>query len=928
MWLASHIQLQLEHSLWFGLECNVASVDLKKAFNLISRVILAHTGSKFGVPARVVDLHQAFLHNLSRSFRVAQQISPGMKSDRGVPEGCGFSVCAMLQLNWIMSAKLEAESVFNPNALFYNSVDNWLFMSHMRTSLLHTLGLVHDFAPKGCFRISSGKTWISSTNPSARKEFHALKIAGASVNVPIHRVEIGLLLRFNKKACTGPVSQRWEAGLDRVDRLLTKRWSTERKIATIQRVVFPQLFAGCQSVHISLSTFQRFRGKLNVAIHTFKSTGSHFLSPLVSHRHDYEPFLYVFRTRLSALRATCISFGSDLDSLWDAFTEVHLPTSQTKILGPLSCFVWGCQVLGWAILSGLRVCTCNGTLLHLLYSPLEQWYDTSEQDWWDYAFSKCKWRDEWKSLHISVFDWRALWSKAKTLPPLAVKFRTFGILSGTAVARMKGEDDVKCELCGGAQAGQRHLVLECPSTQSIRDQPKFAPVLNMNTFTQCTGIPSRLQSWTPLQWSSTQHIADGLEWTEVFTDGSASPPEFPGVRISSWSVVGCGHKLGQYYDGASGLTPGYVHIARAETYAVLQGMRMVRACTFYVDNQGVVNNLHKILAGGFNPLIWRGHPNFDLWSEIANVIVSRGPGTFSVIKVKSHQDACRAATSELAWIIRGNDKADALAKRHLQEFVQNKPELHNRAKQYDQFVQHTLLCSHMLQEVSQLVFQTRKEKETGPDGGSRAAGDQQEVEAHVSYSLRDISLSDIPSSSTWDAKWLDVVAYYFSLLKWPEPEPMVSRPISMLELMLDCLIAFQIKPPVNMRLFTKRQALPAGVDVSQYDTQYVLFPRHEADLFPPVMLTDASYIWLRTFDFLHPVLALTPYPRASLYALGNFGFCNSSPSMPVRPQLLCGHLVSQLLASTLVPGVRILKYPLVITPAEPRPLPSSFPPNF
>ena len=30
MWLASHVQLQLENGLWFGLECNVASVDLKK----------------------------------------------------------------------------------------------------------------------------------------------------------------------------------------------------------------------------------------------------------------------------------------------------------------------------------------------------------------------------------------------------------------------------------------------------------------------------------------------------------------------------------------------------------------------------------------------------------------------------------------------------------------------------------------------------------------------------------------------------------------------------------------------------------------------------------------------------------------------------------------------------------------------------------
>ena len=106
--------MQLEYSLWFGPECNVASVDLKKAFNLISRVILCHTGTLSGVPSRVVHLHQAFL----RSFRVAQQIFPGMGSDRGVPEGCLFSVCAVLQLNWIMSAKLEADLSFNPNAQF------------------------------------------------------------------------------------------------------------------------------------------------------------------------------------------------------------------------------------------------------------------------------------------------------------------------------------------------------------------------------------------------------------------------------------------------------------------------------------------------------------------------------------------------------------------------------------------------------------------------------------------------------------------------------------------------------------------------------------------------------------------------------------------------------------------------------------------
>ena len=150
----------------------------------------------------------------------------------------------------------------------------------------------------------------------------------------------------------------------------------------------------------------------------------------------------------------------------------------------------------------------------------------------------------------------------------------------------------------------------------------------------------------------------------------------------------------------------------------------------------------------------------------------------------------------------------------------------------------------------------------------------------------------------------------------------------MMEMMLDCLLAFQILPPVNLRLLKGDRQVPPGKDLTEFDTQYVLFPRKQADLFPTPTFRDASYIWLRTYDFLQLILHLTPHPRSTLYALGNFGYCNSVPSQPMRPLLLCGQLVSQLLSNTLVPGVRVLKYPLVITPAEPRPFPSSFPPNF
>ena len=345
-----------------------------------------------------------------------------------------------------------------------------------------------------------------------------------------------------------------------------------------------------------------------------------------------------------------------------------------------------------------------------------------------------------------------------------------------------------------------------------------------------------------------------------FTDGSASPPEFPGVRLSSGSVIGCLQLQGQDCEGASGLTPGYVrNIARAETYAFLQAMKMVCRCTLYVDNQGVVTNLQKIFSHGFNTLLWLAHPNFDLWLEIANIIVS-------------HQDASAASNSQLAWIIRGNDKADSLAKRHLWEFVQGMPDLHDRANQYDHFIRHTPLCSSMLQEISHMVLQARTDKEKEPDDDPRRDGDVPKHDDGVNYSSREIALSNIPSSSTWDPRWLDVVACYFLIFEVAQSRTCVPTSCFHAGAYAYCLIAFQIRPPVNMRLFTRRHLLPAGVDVSQYTTQ---FSRHGASLFPPVMLTDASYIWLRTFDYLQPLLDLTAYPCASLYALGNFGFCNS-----------------------------------------------------
>ena len=183
------------------------------------------------------------------------------------------------------------------------------------------------------------------------------------------KLELGSVLKFTKRLTSQDISNRWTDGTQRIGRLVFTSWGVTRKIAVIRWGVFPQVFAGCELSYVSLSTFKKFRSKLHVAVHGPRTTSSHFLAPLFTDYSDYEPFLYVFRCRLTTLRAMFFSFGyGDLPKLWEYCASIDLNAHPTKILGPLGCFMWGCQVLGWTTPQTLTCKTQDGTILHLFKS--------------------------------------------------------------------------------------------------------------------------------------------------------------------------------------------------------------------------------------------------------------------------------------------------------------------------------------------------------------------------------------------------------------------------------------------------------------------------------------------------------------------------------------------------------------------------------
>ena len=184
--------------------------------------------------------------------------------------------------------------------------------------------------------------------------------------------------------------------------------------------------------------------------------------------------------------------------------------------------------------------TSQGVILHVLLSPLDMWHDCMTQDWFDFAMTKARIPQPFRPYHIPVKTWHSSASKDwHNKHPLALRYRTFGILPGSALAKINQEDEKKCEFCGLPDVGHQHLVTECEATAPIRNKPEFSSLHSVNLFTRCTGVPAQNQD---IQVSQT---APNHSWPQsdpetiyhTFTDGSASPPDLPQIRLSSWGIV-------------------------------------------------------------------------------------------------------------------------------------------------------------------------------------------------------------------------------------------------------------------------------------------------------------------------------------------------------------------------------------------------------
>ena len=119
--LAFLLQTAIEDSLFNENPLVGCSMDLTKAFNVISRPVLQTLATRLGWPHEVLCSYMNFIGGLQRFWSVGGGIHGPVCSSWGVPEGDPIAVVTMVCVTVFISADLEL-----------THVDNWSFQASLR----------------------------------------------------------------------------------------------------------------------------------------------------------------------------------------------------------------------------------------------------------------------------------------------------------------------------------------------------------------------------------------------------------------------------------------------------------------------------------------------------------------------------------------------------------------------------------------------------------------------------------------------------------------------------------------------------------------------------------------------------------------------------------------------------------------------------
>ena len=318
------------------------SLDLIKAFNTFARYPSAIIMHRLGVPWTLL---RSWLHSLDKLVRfpfVDGQISLGITSTTGVPEGCSISVLSMLALSCVFYFRTIRQHVFP-----FAYADNWSWMSKQQQAHLTAHRDVLAMTPALKLSIDHAKSWHWATTKQFRDfcTSNCQTQDGTDVSVKTCVKDLGEIVHYNKSVSLGFIKEKIAEAVTRVHRIEWIPCSLQKKAHLIQSCAWPMALYSADTTYIGKKHFVDLRRACVTALVGHWHSASPVMSCNFLSKFLMDPFLHTLcqcARIVRRLAKTAHSIAVDTVKAMVAYTG-------QRPFGPASAFRVYLNQVGWTI---------------------------------------------------------------------------------------------------------------------------------------------------------------------------------------------------------------------------------------------------------------------------------------------------------------------------------------------------------------------------------------------------------------------------------------------------------------------------------------------------------------------------------------------------------------------------------------------------
>ena len=165
------------------------------------------------------------------------------------------------------------------------------------------------------------------------------------------------------------------------------RRSNTKKATMLLTGIFPSMLYGCEFHDMGLHFISHIRSQCHGAVWKDKPYLSHFLTPILSTRPMYEPWLWILRKIfMSFRRLVCLSRDNTV-ALWNL--AIVRPASKHTV-GPITILLAHLRRLGWQLQEDFKCVTPAGLSFALDAITCAQYKSLVTTSWQDWLVPKLK----------------------------------------------------------------------------------------------------------------------------------------------------------------------------------------------------------------------------------------------------------------------------------------------------------------------------------------------------------------------------------------------------------------------------------------------------------------------------------------------------------------------------------------------------------